>query len=183
MKSTTSFTFSKVTALTLIGTLLYGGTPLIEKQVYAHEANMGQPSAGTPNQPATTNQPGMTHQHSSGEGHAHKTMVIPPGQPVPTVNLAVTPDAMSGWNLQLKVTNFAFAPERVNTKGIATEGHAHLYIDGKKVTRLYGPWYYLGNLSPGQHTITVTLNSNGHEDLIYNGKPIQATQVIQVPGK
>jgi hypothetical protein len=85
--------------------------------------------------------------------------------------------------LQVKTTNFAFAPERINTKGIASEGHAHLYIDGKKVTRLYGPWYYLGNLSPGQRTVTVTLNANGHEDLIYGGKPIQATQMIQVPGK
>lgn len=170
MKSSAAFTSTTLAGLTLVGTLLYSAVTQLDGRASAHEAEMSKPAAG------------MHHQHSAGETHAHKTLVIPPGQPVPTVSLEVKPDAMSGWNLQVKVTNFTFAPERVNTKGIATEGHAHLYIDGKKVTRLYSPWYYLGNLSPGQHTITVTLNGNGHEDLIYNGKPIQATQVIQVPG-
>lgn len=169
MKPITLFTSTTLTGLTLVGTLFYSSTTQLDAWVSAHEADMSKPAAG------------VTHQHSSEETHVHKTMAIPPGQPVPTVNLDVKPDAMSGWNLQVKVANFTFAPERVNTKGVATEGHAHLYIDGKKVTRLYGPWYYLGNLSPGQHTITVTLNGNGHEDLIYNGKPIQTTQVIQVP--
>ncbi len=169
MKSFPAFTSTMLAGLTLISTLLYGAATPFAGWVSAHEDDTSQPA------------PGMNHQHGAGDGHTHKTMVIPPGQPVPTVNLDIKPDTMSGWNLQVKVTNFAFAPERINTKGVTTEGHAHLYVDGKKVTRLYGPWYYLGNLSPGQHTITVTLNGNGHEDLIYNGKPIQATQVIQVP--
>lgn len=169
MKPLAVFTPTTLVGLTLISTLLSSSAIQLDGWVLAHEADTSKPAAG------------MTHEHTSGEAHSHKTMVIPPGQPVPTVSLDVKPDVMSGWNLQVKVANFAFAPERVNTKGVTTEGHAHLYIDGKKVTRLYGPWYYLGNLSPGQHTITVTLNGNGHEDLIYNGKPIQATQVIQVP--
>lgn len=169
MKPSSTFTSATATGLTLISIFLYSSATQLNEQAYAHEADMGNPAAG------------MSHQPSAGETHAHKTMIIPPGQPVPTVSLDVKPDAMSGWNLQVKVTNFAFAPERVNTKGVTTEGHAHLYIDGKKVTRLYGPWYYLSNLSPGQHTITVTLNGNGHEELIYNSKPIQATQLIQAP--
>jgi hypothetical protein len=169
MKPFAAFTSTMLAGLTLVSTLLYSSATHSNGRAYAHEADMGTPAAD------------MHHQHGAGETHSHKTLAILPGQPIPTVNLEVKPDVMSGWNLQVKVTNFAFAPERVNTKGIATEGHAHLYVDGKKVTRLYGPWYYLGSLSPGQHTITVTLNGNGHEDLIYNGKPIQATQVIQVP--
>ncbi len=168
MQPISTFTSTTLTGLTLVGTLLFISVTQLSGRVYAHETDMGKPATGM-------------HHDGSEEVHSHKTMVIPPGQPVPTVSLDLKPDTMSGWNLQVKVTDFAFAPERVNTKGIATEGHAHLYIDGKKVTRLYGPWYYLGSLSPGQHTITVTLNGNGHEDLIYNGKPIQATQVIQVP--
>jgi hypothetical protein len=122
--------------------------------------------------------PGMSN--GSGE-HQHGQVTVPPGQPVPSVKLIVHPDAMKGWNLEVKVTNFAFAPERVNTKGNSTEGHAHLYVDGKKVTRLYCSWYYLGNLAPGQHTVRVTLNTNSHESLIYNGNPIEATATIQVP--
>lgn len=114
------------------------------------------------------------------ESHKHKTLEIPVGQPVPSVNLIVHPDAMRGWNLEVKVSNFKFAPEKVNQESKATEGHAHLYINGKKLTRLYGSWYYLSSLEPGSNKITVTLNTNGHEDLVNKGKPIEATKIIQV---
>lgn len=115
------------------------------------------------------------------EGHAAHTQIeVPPGQPVPAVKLIVHPDTMKGWNLEIQTTNFVFAPERVNTKGLISEGHAHLYVDGKKITRLYGNWYYLDRLSPGEHTLRVTLNTNAHQDLMYDGKPIEATAVIQV---
>jgi len=112
--------------------------------------------------------------------HQHKRIEIPPSQPIPTVNLVVHPDKMQGWNLEVKLTNFRFAPERVNTNSVTTEGHAHLYIDGKKVTRLYSSWYYLSSLERGQHKITVTLNANGHEELVHNGKPISATAMVDV---
>lgn len=131
----------------------------------AHES----PNASTPD--------GMM---SPEESHKHKTLEIPVGQPVPSVNLIVHPDAMQGWNLEVKVSNFKFAPEKVNQESKATEGHAHLYINGKKLTRLYGSWYYLSSLEPGSNKITVTLNTNGHEDLVDKGKAIEATKIIQV---
>ncbi len=133
-----------------------------------------------PSQPLYAHE-GMDHQPGAGDMPSHKAIQIPAGQPVPTVALKIHPDAMTGWNLEMEVTNFTFAPQRVNTKGLTTEGHAHLYVDGKKVTRLYGPWYYLESLKPGQHQLTVTLNTNGHEELTYKGKPIQATTTITVP--
>lgn len=124
------------------------------------------------------NQPGS----STKPNHAahHGKLEIPNGQPVPTVQLVVHPDAKRGWNLEVRVTHFRFAPERVNTTSSPTEGHAHLYIDGKKVTRLYGAWYYLEALPPGNHQLKVALNANGHEALFFQGKPIEATATIQV---
>lgn len=95
-------------------------------------------------------------------GHAHKTLEISAGQPVPSVSLIVHPDAIGGWNLEVKVSNFKFAPQKINQESKATEDHAHLYINGKTLTRLYGSWYYLSSLEPGSNKITVTLNSNGH---------------------
>lgn len=123
--------------------------------------------------------PDQPHPHS--EDHAHGTLEIPPGQPVPTVNLVVHPDARRGWNLEVQLTNFAFAPERVNQISVPTEGHAHLYVDGSKIARLYGNWYYLESLPPGRHEITVSLNANGHEALTHNGQPIESTVAIDVP--
>jgi uncharacterized Zn-binding protein involved in type VI secretion len=124
--------------------------------------------------------PGAAHQHGS-SGHTHAAVEIPAGQLVPTVNLVVRPDAMKGWNLEVKVTHFTFAPERVNTKSTSVnEGHAHLYVDGQKVARLYGNWYHLESLPSGNHTVTVSLNTNDHGQLTHQGKPIQASATIQV---
>lgn len=110
----------------------------------------------------------------------HKQLEISANQAPPTVELVVHPDQVQGWNLELKVTHFNFAPTRVNTPSKPSEGHAHLYINGKKVTLLYGNWYYLSELPSGENTVEVTLNSNGHESLIYQGQPIRDTEVIQV---
>jgi hypothetical protein len=115
------------------------------------------------------------------EMHSHQKLEIPAGQPIPSVKLIVRPDAMKGWNLEVQVTNFRFAPGRVNTSSNPAEGHAHLFIDGKKITRLYGPWYYLPDLEPGQHEIKVSLNTNTHETLVSKGQPIEATAIVQVP--
>lgn len=115
--------------------------------------------------------------------HHHKTIEIPPGQQVPSVNLIVHPDAKKGWNLEVKVTHFSFAPERINTAAQPGKGHAHLYVNEQKITRLYGSWYYLENLPPGKNRITVSLNSNSHESLVYQGKLIQDTKIIEVPTK
>ncbi|MBD2020912.1 hypothetical protein H6F43_12055 [Leptolyngbya sp. FACHB-36] len=125
--------------------------------------------------------------HSADGGHSpisesahHSTVEIPKGQPVPSVNLVVHPDPMDGWNLEVKVANFRFAPERISQKGSLTEGHAHLFVNGRKVTRLYGTWYYLA-LEPGQHKITVSLNTNQHQSLTHNGQPILDTTIVTVP--
>ena len=100
---------------------------------------------------------------------------------MPQVTLTVEPDSMAGWNLQLETTNFTFAPERVNRASVVTEGHAHLFINGEKITRLYGSWYYIPSLPAGEHELRVELNGNGHETLTAEGQPIGATVKIEVP--
>ncbi len=118
-----------------------------------------------------------SHSHMN---HSHKKIEIPPGKPVPQVDLVVYQDTMKGWNLELKLTNFKFAPETVNQSSNPYEGHAHLYINDKKITRIYGNWYYLGSLEPGSNKITVSLNTNKHEDLVSNSQMIMDTEIIEV---
>lgn len=76
----------------------------------------------------------------------------------------------------MRAEDFRFAPERASTAHVAGEGHAHLFIDGKKITRLYGEWYHVPALTPGVHKITVTLNANSHEDLTVQGKVVSDTK-------
>lgn len=122
---------------------------------------------------------GMPGGHEPPHGE-HQMMAIPDGQPIPTVKLLVREDAMQGWNLELQVENFQFAPEHIAQPSIPTEGHAHLYVNGKKIARLYGNWYHLAELPPGVNEVTVSLNTNGHETLTFNGQPIQDTVTIEV---
>lgn len=112
-------------------------------------------------------------------GHKHDTFKHPEGTPAPTVELQVMADPMGGYNLQVETTNWTWAPERVNTDAVANEGHGHLYVDGQKVARLYGPWYNLSGLTPGQHDIRVTLNANNHATYAAaDGHAVEATASV-----
>lgn len=129
--------------------------------------------------------PAEDHDHPANtlhqEGHSHRTLEVDPSQPIPTIILSVTPDAMSGWNIHVQTEHFTFTPEQVNQANVPNQGHAHLYVDGEKVARLYGPWFHLADLPAGHHTISVGLNANGHDALTYQGKPIEATVTLEVP--
>lgn len=104
-----------------------------------------------------------------------------------SVKLKAKPDAMAGYNLRVKTKKFTWAPKRVNRKHRKWEGHAHLYIDEVKITRLYGPDFYLGNyylgsLTPGEHEVEVGLNANDHSAYARKGgKLIEDSVTITVP--
>lgn len=114
-------------------------------------------------------------------GHGHPDLAIPEGQPVPKIKLIVTPDAMAGWNMQVITENFTFAPERVNSDSKTSEGHAHLFLNGRKIARIYGAWSHIPKLPQGKNEIRVSLNSNKHENLTHQGKAIEAIAIVEVP--
>lgn len=66
-------------------------------------------------------------------------------------------------HLDLKVTNFTFSLENMGIENKDGEGHVHLYIDGKKVMKLFGTSYVWKDLQPGQHLVTVELAHNNHD--------------------
>ena len=122
------------------------------------------------------------HDHDAGDhsGHHHGSIEIPDGQPVPSIALVVHPDSVRGWNLEIQTTHFRFAPEQVNQANQPNTGHGHLYINGERNGRVYGPWLHLPQLPPGRNEITVSLNANGHEAFTHNGQAIESTVVIEV---
>lgn len=110
----------------------------------------------------------------------HEIVNIPDDRPIPSVELIVHPDVKQGWNLQIQTTNFKFVPEKVNQKGNLSEGHAHLYVNGEKINRIYGNWYYLSVLKPGTNEIKIQLNTNDHKILMYHQQPIEDVKIIEV---
>jgi len=89
----------------------------------------------------------QTHEHMdmhmSSEVHHHGQITIPEGGKIPSVDLIVHDDPKSGWNLQIVTKNYTLSPERASTQNRDGEGHMHLHIDDKKITRIYGEWFHL----------------------------------------
>lgn len=117
--------------------------------------------------------PEPTHMHS-------EQYEVPEDMSVPNLELSVEEDPKSGWNLLLTVENFEFSAESASLDHEDGKGHAHLYINEKKITRLYDEWVYLPDdwLKKGENEIHVTLNTNDHLDYAVNGDPIEVSIFI-----
>lgn len=117
-----------------------------------------------------------SHDHDShyDEGHDHATTTLWQGE-APRLDLILLPDIGTAQNLNIRTTNFIFAPEQVNGPITPNTGHAHIYINGKKVMRAYSAWVHLPEVPSGA-TIRVTLNANDHTHWAIDDQPL-ATEV------
>ncbi|HIA92123.1 TPA: hypothetical protein EYO12_03345 [Candidatus Saccharibacteria bacterium] len=127
----------------------------------------------------------MDEAHSETESdehtHDHVLFDVDAADAPMVMNVRVTPDAMAGWNISFDTENFTFAPENASSSHVAGQGHAHLYIDGEKITRLYANNYYISELGDvGEHEIEVTLNTNDHQTYSVNGEEIAALTTVTV---
>jgi hypothetical protein len=119
-----------------------------------------------------------THDHSQHEHGLLDISTFGDNTPTPTIEVTVNEDPMVGWNIHITTENFLFTPEKVNQDNIANEGHAHIYVDGFKFSRVYSQWYHLKKLTPGEHTLRITLNSNDHSLIGYQDKEISASVTL-----
>lgn len=119
---------------------------------------------------------------SEAMAHDHPLREVAVGTPVPTVTHLVFPDAMDGYNIQILTSNFTFTPAGINRAVVEGEGHAHLYVNGSKVSRIYGSWIHLPSaaLAAGVNVVSVTLNANDHSEWAQDGVAIASSvQVIK----
>jgi hypothetical protein len=117
------------------------------------------------------------HDHSTkhAEHSAHQMVSMSADGDFPTVDLEITPDPVSGWNLSVSTENFHFAPENAGGSNNIGEGHAHIYVNGTKVSRLYGRWMHLSELPAGKVDVKVSLNANDHSPLAVDGELVEKT--------
>ena len=114
------------------------------------------------------------------EEHQHGAQTVE-AQSEMSFNIRVEPDTIKGANLFLtNVKGFTFTPENVDGDHVAGEGHAHVYVNGVKVGRLYGDAMKLEQMAEGENTVRVALNSNNHAEYTWNGKKVEATAVIVI---
>lgn len=115
--------------------------------------------------------------HSPEDAHVHGSIEVAP-EGAPQVDLTVEADPTGGWNVTLDTANFTFTPETVNAAHVPGTGHAHLYVDGVKVARLYSAHFHLADLPPGPRQITVSLNTNDHMHYVVGGQPVEAHTIV-----
>ena len=66
-------------------------------------------------------------------------------------------------HLTLAVQKFTFSIENMGKENKFGEGHVHLYVDGKKVAKIFEPHYVYTGLTKGTHQVTLELAHNNHE--------------------
>lgn len=112
--------------------------------------------------------------------HMHPMTELDPSLPVPAVSVEAIPDEKDGYNIHVTTEHFAFTPEMVNGDVVSNSGHAHIYVNGTKVARLYGPWFNLPSsaLQSGRNEVMVTLNANDHSEWSRDGMHIMDMLVL-----
>lgn len=104
---------------------------------------------------------------------AHPRFDVPAGSVAPSVMIHPYKDSMGGWNVHIMTKNFIFSPQSAGKDDVMGEGHAHLFVNGKKTARVYGNWVHL-SLGKGVSKVKVNLTTNSHKDYYFDGKPIEA---------
>ncbi len=117
-----------------------------------------------------------------GMQHQHTPKNLPASALTPQLTISIIKDSMSGVNLHLKTHFFQLespTQEGDNPSNIV-EGHGHLYINGKKIQRVYGPDVHIPakHIKKGVNQISVTLNGHDHSAWIKDGKEIISTIFI-----
>lgn len=115
------------------------------------------------------------HHEAGGHGASQE---LTEGVPVPTIAIEVAADPVEGWNLRIRTTDFLIVPENVSTAHVDGEGHMHLYVDGEKLSRIYGEWHHITGLAAGRHDVRVELSSNNHSALSVGGEILDAAAEI-----
>ncbi len=100
----------------------------------------------------------------------------------PTIAISA-PEGMTadGGELLVETGNFVFRQAAEMVPHVDNEGHAHVYLNGLKLGRLYGSTTRIGSLLPGQYTLDISLNTNDHRPYLDDGDTVSDTMTFTVP--
>ena len=122
------------------------------------------------------------HAHSNGAVTVHE--ISPEVAPISV--LKIQKDPTGGFNVQVVTTNFVWRPEMASMQHVPGEGHAHVYLDGRKIMRIYNEWFHLNTFQfatkAGEQLLSIEFVGNDHAPYTIQGFPVGAEQIVDVPG-
>lgn len=119
--------------------------------------------------------------HVFGGDSLHSDSITVESETPVSVAITAEPDAHGGVNVRIATEGFRFAEELVDQPHAPGVGHAHIYVDGEKLGRVFDSEYHIPELSPGEREIRVSLNINDHSELVYDGANVESTVTVTVP--
>lgn len=121
------------------------------------------------------------HAHSDGVFTIHEVSE----KVAPKATLDLEKDPTGGFNVHVVTSNFVWRPEQASKIHVAGEGHAHVYLDGRKIMRIYSEWFHLNTYQfatrAGEQLLSIEFVGNDHAPYTMQGNPIGSEQIITVP--
>ena len=103
----------------------------------------------------------------------------------PKATLDIQKDPTGGFNVHVVTTNFVWRPEMASMQHVPGEGHAHVYLDGRKIMRIYNEWFHLNTYQfstrAGEQLLSIEFVGNDHSPYTVQGLPVGAEQIVDVP--
>jgi hypothetical protein len=103
----------------------------------------------------------------------------------PKATLDIQKDPTGGFNVQVITSNFVWRPEMASMQHVSGEGHAHVYLDGRKIMRIYNEWFHLNTYQfstrAGEQLLNIEFVGNDHSPYTIQGLPVGAEQIVDVP--
>lgn len=78
------------------------------------------------------------------------------------MRLEVTSASRDGLTGRLVLNGIDLVTVNDDTAHVQGQGHAHLYLNGLKLQRLFSEEFEVGDLLPGEYSVSVTINTNDH---------------------
>ena len=122
-----------------------------------------------------------THAQANSAASVHEIVQ----EAAPQATLDIQKDPTGGFNVHVVTTNFVWRPEMASMQHIPGEGHAHVYLDGRKIMRIYNEWFHLNTFQfstkPGEQLLSIEFVGNDHAPYTIQGLPVGAQQLVDVP--
>lgn len=124
--------------------------------------------------------PTFLYAHTEGVTSVHELRE----QDSPKAVLDIHKDPTGGFNVRVKSTKFVWRPEMASTQHVPGEGHAHVYLDGRKIMRIYNEWFHLNTFQfatrSGEQLLSIEFVGNDHAPYTVQGLPIGTEQIVDV---
>ena len=121
--------------------------------------------------------------NNSSHGDVNASTTSPPSVSIErvTVDPKTANSSSQTHIIEISVENFTFSPMMVGMDHVDGQGHAHYYLNGEKLGRLYGNAFDVSGLTEGNHTLMVSLNSNHHGNYVLDGEQVMVEIILTVP--